>query len=70
MYKKYVYILESLSHPEKRYTGITSDLQKRLKQHNQGQSSYTAKYIPWKVSVAVFFEQDQKAAAFEPHLAA
>lgn len=29
------------------YTGYTSDLKKRVLQHNEGKSSYTKKYIPY-----------------------
>ncbi|MCX6165683.1 MAG: GIY-YIG nuclease family protein [Ignavibacteriae bacterium] len=36
------------------YIGFTSDLEKRLKFHNEGLSPYTSKKIPWKL---VYFEQ-------------
>lgn len=65
---KYVYILKSLSSPNQKYIGVTSDLRKRLKQHNAGQSAHTSKYKPWKIGIAVFFEDDQKAGAFEKYL--
>ena len=32
----YTYILRSISHPEQRYIGSTSDLRKRLAKHNEG----------------------------------
>ena len=31
---KYVYLLQSVTHPEQRYVGLTSDLEKRLSAHN------------------------------------
>jgi predicted GIY-YIG superfamily endonuclease len=34
----YVYLLESISHPGKRYVGSTNDLNNRLKEHNAGKS--------------------------------
>jgi len=65
---KYVYLLESTSYPGKRYIGITSDLNNRLKEHNAGKSPHTAKFKPWKVVVAVRFADDSKAEAFEKYL--
>ena len=32
----YTYILRSISHPDRRYIGSTSDLRKRLAVHNAG----------------------------------
>ena len=65
---KYVYILQSLSDPSQKYTGITTDLKERLKHHNTGKSPYTSKYKPWKISIEVFFEDDRKAEFFEQYL--
>jgi len=65
---KYVYLLESGVKPGKRYIGITSDLNPRLKEHNTGKSPHTAKFKPWKVVVVVRFSNDQKANAFEEYL--
>jgi len=49
---KYAYLLKSLSPPEQRYVGSTTDLQARLHQHNQDKVSHTAKYLPWEIHVA------------------
>ena len=65
---KYVYLLESLAKPGKRYTGITSDLSGRPKEHNAGKSPHTAKFKPWKIVVAIRFTDDHKAKAFEKYL--
>ncbi|MHC4728778.1 MAG: GIY-YIG nuclease family protein [Planctomycetota bacterium] len=65
---KYIYLLESLSHTEKRYVGKTADLQNRLKEHNAGKSPHTSKFIPWRVVVAIRFAHDQKTDAFESYL--
>mgnify|MGYP003301673553 CR=1 FL=1 len=43
----YVYLIKSISHPEQKYIDQTDDLKKRLKQHNAGYSTHTAKYRPW-----------------------
>jgi putative endonuclease len=44
----YTYILKS-EHTGRLYTGHTSDLRKRLSQHNLGQSTWTKRGIPWKL---------------------
>jgi hypothetical protein len=43
----YVYILQSTSHPDRFYTGITNDLKDRLRRHNAGQEPHSAKFGPW-----------------------
>jgi len=65
---KYVYLLESLTEPDKKYIGLTSDLTKRLEEHNAGKSPHTAKFRPWKVVVVIRFDNDLKAAKFEQYL--
>lgn len=65
---KYVYLLQSLRHPDRRYIGITSDPQERLAEHNAGKSPHTSKYVPWKTVVLIGFEEDEKAFQFERYL--
>jgi predicted GIY-YIG superfamily endonuclease len=43
-----IYVLQSLK-ANIRYVGITKDLNKRLKEHNAGKSTYTSSYRPWKI---------------------
>jgi len=65
---KYVYILQSLKDTKQRYIGITTNLNKRLKDHNGGKSPHTVKFKPWSVIVAIRFSDNQKAEAFEAYL--
>ncbi len=65
---KYIYLLESLSYPDKHYVGLTNDLNNRLKDHNTGKSPHTTKFKPWQVVAAIRFANDQKADAFEKYL--
>jgi len=44
----YLYILKSVNSP-KSYVGITDNLERRLEQHNQGNSFYTKRYAPWLI---------------------
>jgi predicted GIY-YIG superfamily endonuclease len=65
---KHVYLIQSISHPEQRYVGSTSDLDKRLAAHNAGQSPHTAKFRPWKLITSLSFTDDDKAVLFEKYL--
>jgi len=44
-----LYILQSLSNPDKFYLGITNRKEERLDEHNRGQTKTTKKFRPWKV---------------------
>ena len=44
----YVYILKSLI-VDRYYIGHTSDLDKRLGEHNRGKTRSTKAYAPWKI---------------------
>lgn len=63
----YIYVLKS----EKNglmYTGFTNDLQKRLSQHNRGESAWTKRGIPWKL---IYYEaclEEYDALAREKYL--
>ena len=64
----YAYILRSLSHPDQRYIGSTSNLRARLAKHNAGQVSHTSKFMPWIIETYIAFETLSKAQAFERYL--
>ena len=64
---KYVYILKS-HHFEKYYIGSTTDLKRRLKEHNDGHSVHTNKFKPWKIETYLGFTDDAKAEKFEAYL--
>ncbi len=64
----YVYLLCSQAYREQRYVGLTSDLKKRIADHNAGRSPHTSKYAPWELVVAVYFCDFRKAEQFELYL--
>jgi putative endonuclease len=64
----YVYLIESLSAQGERYVGMTTYLKQRLREHNQGRSSYTKKFSPWKLTTYIAFTDRAKAEAFERYL--
>ena len=64
----YVYLLESVGHPDQRYVGLTENLKRRLPEHNAGKSPHTAKYRLWKLVTYLAFSDEAKARAFERYL--
>ena len=64
----YTYILESLLRPGQRYIGHTSDLRRRLTEHNSGKCPHTSKVVPWKLRLYVAFENLEHARRFEHYL--
>ena len=66
--KCFVYRLRSQRFPNRIYIGSTSDLKRRLLEHNEGLSRHTSKYRPWYVETAIWFRDPAKATAFEHYL--
>jgi len=63
----YAYVLRS-ENANQLYFGSTSNLVKRLKSHNFGQSPHTKKYMPWRVVWYGAFENKFQAQEFEKYL--
>lgn len=62
MTKYYVYVLRSIDF-NRNYTGFTSDIEKRLAEHNSGKTKSTKPYRPWEI---LFYEEyDNKADALK-----
>jgi len=49
-----------------RYVGMTSDINRRLSEHDEGKSSHTS--LPWRLVTFVAFSDRQKAEAFKRYL--
>ena len=64
----YVYLLESNSSLGKRYVGVTTDLKRRLHEHNSGKSIHTSKFVPWRVVTYIAFSNWPAAESFERFL--
>ena len=64
----YVYIIRSISSPNKEHTGLSADLKQRFKDHNSGKSTHTAKYLPWELVWYCAFAEKQLALDFEKYL--
>ena len=64
----YVYILQSLTEPERFYTGYTTDLKRRIGEHNKGESTHTNKFKPWTLRTYMAFDSEERARNFEVYL--
>ena len=66
--KRFVCIIRSVNHPDRRYVGVTADLSARLDAHNAGQNRSTAPWRPWVVDVCIEFRTEWVAMRFERYL--
>ncbi len=64
----YVYILKSVSFPDKEYIGATENLRQRIEDHNAGKSKHTAKFTPWELIWYCAFSRKFRALEFERYL--
>jgi predicted GIY-YIG superfamily endonuclease len=64
----YVYLIRSETHQDQRYISYTTDLKRRLKTHNAGNSPHTTKYRPWTLVTYHSFSDKLKAQEFERYL--
>ncbi|OGO53102.1 MAG: hypothetical protein A2148_05370 [Chloroflexi bacterium RBG_16_68_14] len=63
----YVYILESVS-AGRYYIGCTNDLERRLREHNNGKSTSTKALRPWRLAYSQYFETLTEARQREQYL--
>jgi predicted GIY-YIG superfamily endonuclease len=68
MLKRFVYVLKNGEVPPRHYTGVTSDVARRVAEHNAGSCIHTAKYRPWRIDVVIEFAGERRAVAFERYL--
>ena len=67
--KYYVYILKSQKDFKQFYIGYTTDLENRMKQHqNPKASAYTRQYAPWELETYIVFKNKELALQFEIYL--
>jgi putative endonuclease len=66
--KCYVYVLHSVSSPDRHYVGLTDDILRHLAAHNRGELPQTARHGPWRLHVLMKFGTAESAAQFEKFL--
>ncbi|MES2608226.1 MAG: GIY-YIG nuclease family protein [Pseudomonadota bacterium] len=54
--------------PHRYYVGATTDVPRRLIEHNSGKSIHTNKFRPWEIMTYIAFSDKIKAEKFEAHL--
>jgi putative endonuclease len=64
----FVYSIQSLPNPHKFYIGLTTDINRRLEEHNAGKSVHTNKHTPWILMSYTAFTDKSKAQRFESYL--
>ena len=64
----WVYLLQSDRYPGERYMGHTTNVERRISQHDAGDHPATAPYRPWRLVAAIAFADDLRALAFEKYL--
>ena len=62
-----VYVLKSLNQ-NKSYVGFTDNLERRIKEHNQGKSYYTKRYKPWELIYKEEYDNYEDAVKREKYL--
>lgn len=65
-----VYLLKSKKEPAQYYIGFTQNLDRRLKEHNNGESSYSKRFAPWEIETFLTFRNKFLAENFEKYLKA
>jgi len=63
----FVYVLVSKD-GQHHYMGITTDIERRLDEHNNGKSIHTNKFRPWRIETFFAFADKKKAEAFKIYL--
>ncbi len=66
--KRFVYVLQSVTDPARRFVESTSNVSMRVAAHNAGHSPQTAKYRPWKLAAVLQFANEASALRFEKYL--
>ena len=64
----FVYSIQGKSNSEKYYVGLTTNIERRLKEHNAGKSIHTRKFGSWKLVSYTAFIDKRRAEKFEVYL--
>lgn len=68
LFMYFVYSIQSENNLDRYYVGLTSDVKRRLEEHNAGKSIHTNKFRPWKIVSYTAFIDKSRAEEFEVYL--
>lgn len=68
LFSFYLYSIQSEKDPERYYVGLTTDVMRRLGEHNAGASIHTNKFMLWKIVSYTAFSDMFRAEKFEAYL--
>jgi predicted GIY-YIG superfamily endonuclease len=60
--------MQALGNPKRRCVGVTSDVHRRVTDHNHGKSLHASSHRPWRLVASIRFEAEDKARRFERYL--
>jgi putative endonuclease len=66
--KRFVYVLHSLTNPDRQFVESAANVPMRIAAHNAGHSPLTAAHRPWKLVAVVQFGNEATAQRFEKFL--
>lgn len=66
--KHFVYVLKNADTTPRFYIGLTSDVTRRISDHNAGRCPHTAPHRPWERHVVIEFPDEGRALLFERYL--
>jgi predicted GIY-YIG superfamily endonuclease len=66
--KRFVYVLRNANLNTAYYVGLASDVNARLRDHNEGHCRHTAPRRPWSLHVVIEFPDQRRVARFERYL--
>jgi putative endonuclease len=64
----FLYVLKSISRPDKIYLGSTDNTERRLKDHNRGNTKSTKHFIPWELAYIEEYLTKEEARSRERQL--
>ena len=64
----YVYIIRSLSSPDRDYIDFSENVKHRFADYNSGKSKHISKYLPWELVWYCAFPAKELALDFEAYL--
>lgn len=66
--RRFVYIIKSIATADDYYVGVTSNVDLRMRAHNEGLSQHTSRHRPWRTLVVIEFDEEEPALKFERYL--